>query len=386
VAQFRKNSPSAGSGSCAAVDGIAASEAAVNIAIAADDSPYYNEPRSLASAHGLGLLELVAGDGTIVSSAEWPARFGYQEDWLREPADWESRGAFLRREELPDGVTLALVAVGTASAGGRQLYVAGGSSSTRIPLQPGAAGRHARAAVIATWKRVRPLSWWAGRPKTCPASGLSSSRYNSAKRAIARTLGSGVNAETFHACRSRLSGDLLGVLLMPVRGATWWSSSRSSAGPAWGWRRPASCWNGAELWATARVTRPCCGWRRARPGGGRRLGRYRRVAFLRRDRATGARLQSHDPRTGGAARAPGAGGARAAWRELARRLAHELKNPLFPLQITVENMQRARARYPEQFDEVFAKAPPPARRVGQPEADRWRFSDFAKMPAPEMQR
>ena len=32
----------------------------------------------------------------------------------------------------------------------------------------------------------------------------------------------------------------------------------------------------------------------------------------------------------------------AAWRELARRLAHELKNPLFPLQITVENLQRAR--------------------------------------------
>ena len=30
----------------------------------------------------------------------------------------------------------------------------------------------------------------------------------------------------------------------------------------------------------------------------------------------------------------------AAWRELARRLAHELKNPLFPLQITVENMKR----------------------------------------------
>ena len=26
----------------------------------------------------------------------------------------------------------------------------------------------------------------------------------------------------------------------------------------------------------------------------------------------------------------------AAWRELARRLAHELKNPLFPLQLTVE--------------------------------------------------
>ena len=43
----------------------------------------------------------------------------------------------------------------------------------------------------------------------------------------------------------------------------------------------------------------------------------------------------------------------AAWRELARRLAHELKNPLFPLQITVENMQRARESHPDQFDEVF---------------------------------
>ena len=29
----------------------------------------------------------------------------------------------------------------------------------------------------------------------------------------------------------------------------------------------------------------------------------------------------------------------AAWRELARRLAHELKNPLFPLQLTVEREQ-----------------------------------------------
>ncbi|MBM3794160.1 MAG: hypothetical protein FJW31_08825 [Acidobacteria bacterium] len=37
----------------------------------------------------------------------------------------------------------------------------------------------------------------------------------------------------------------------------------------------------------------------------------------------------------------------AAWRELVRRLAHEVKNPLFPLQLTVENMQRARDAHPE---------------------------------------
>jgi len=43
----------------------------------------------------------------------------------------------------------------------------------------------------------------------------------------------------------------------------------------------------------------------------------------------------------------------AAWRELARRLAHELRNPLFPMQITVENMQRSKQLEAKQFLEVF---------------------------------
>src|SRR5262249_48140473 len=76
----------------------------------------------------------------------------------------------------------------------------------------------------------------------------------------------------------------------------------------------------------------------------------------------------------------------AAWRELARRLAHELKNPLFPLQITVENMQRARERYPEQFDEVFGEGTSTLlAELSNLKQIIGRFSDFAKMPAPEMQ-
>ncbi|MEK7404999.1 MAG: hypothetical protein AAB225_07815 [Acidobacteriota bacterium] len=39
-----------------------------------------------------------------------------------------------------------------------------------------------------------------------------------------------------------------------------------------------------------------------------------------------------------------------------RRLAHELKKPLFPLQIRVENLQRAREQAPEQFDDVFRES------------------------------
>jgi nitrogen fixation/metabolism regulation signal transduction histidine kinase len=76
----------------------------------------------------------------------------------------------------------------------------------------------------------------------------------------------------------------------------------------------------------------------------------------------------------------------AAWRELARRLAHELKNPLFPLQITVENMQRARERYPEQFDDVFREGTNTLlAELANLKHIIGRFSDFAKMPAPAMQ-
>jgi len=76
----------------------------------------------------------------------------------------------------------------------------------------------------------------------------------------------------------------------------------------------------------------------------------------------------------------------AAWRELARRLAHELKNPLFPLQITVENMQRARQASPEQFDEVFRESTSTLlAELANLKTILNRFGDFAKMPAPERQ-
>jgi two-component system nitrogen regulation sensor histidine kinase NtrY len=75
----------------------------------------------------------------------------------------------------------------------------------------------------------------------------------------------------------------------------------------------------------------------------------------------------------------------AAWREVARRLAHELKNPLFPLQTTVENLQRAKEQNFDQFEEVFhestgillAEIENLKNIVG-------RFSEFSKMPQPEL--
>jgi nitrogen fixation/metabolism regulation signal transduction histidine kinase len=77
----------------------------------------------------------------------------------------------------------------------------------------------------------------------------------------------------------------------------------------------------------------------------------------------------------------------AAWRELARRLAHELKNPLFPLQITVENMQRARSAGAEEFEEAFEEGTRTLlEEVKNLKAIIGRFSDFSRMPAPHFER
>jgi nitrogen fixation/metabolism regulation signal transduction histidine kinase len=74
----------------------------------------------------------------------------------------------------------------------------------------------------------------------------------------------------------------------------------------------------------------------------------------------------------------------AAWRELARRLAHELKNPLFPLQVTVENLMRAKQKSPEMFEEVFHEGTATLlAEIDNLKTIIGRFSEFSKMPQPQ---
>src|SRR5262249_12081455 len=76
----------------------------------------------------------------------------------------------------------------------------------------------------------------------------------------------------------------------------------------------------------------------------------------------------------------------AAWRELARRLAHELKNPLFPLQLTVENLVRAREQGDEQFEEIFREsAATLLSEIAGLKNTIGRFSEFSKMPQPKFE-
>jgi nitrogen fixation/metabolism regulation signal transduction histidine kinase len=76
----------------------------------------------------------------------------------------------------------------------------------------------------------------------------------------------------------------------------------------------------------------------------------------------------------------------AAWREMARRLAHELKNPIFPIQLSIETLRRVldqdaadpasfRALFLESSDTILEEL-----RVLRKIIEE--FSDFARMPRP----
>ena len=125
VAQFRREYAQRGEEIARRVQGIADAEATVRMVIdlnrpQADASQYYNDARGIAQTQQLDFLDIFADDGTLISSAEWPARFGYKNDWVGSETDWNSQGAFLRRVDMPDTVELGLLAVRVVSVGEKQ--------------------------------------------------------------------------------------------------------------------------------------------------------------------------------------------------------------------------------------------------------------------------
>lgn len=73
----------------------------------------------------------------------------------------------------------------------------------------------------------------------------------------------------------------------------------------------------------------------------------------------------------------------AVWRDVARQLAHEIKNPLFPIRLSVENLQAAKDQ-PEIFERIFNECTDTIIE----EVDRIRglideFHQYARLPAPD---
>ena len=75
----------------------------------------------------------------------------------------------------------------------------------------------------------------------------------------------------------------------------------------------------------------------------------------------------------------------AAWREIAQRIAHEIKNPLTPIQMAIETLQRAHSKSAAQFDALFGEsAQTILDEVGRLKRIVHEFSSFARMPAPTL--
>jgi two-component system, NtrC family, nitrogen regulation sensor histidine kinase NtrY len=77
----------------------------------------------------------------------------------------------------------------------------------------------------------------------------------------------------------------------------------------------------------------------------------------------------------------------AAWQEIARRLAHEIKNPLTPIQMAMDTLRKTWKKKHPSFDEILEEST----STVMEEADRLKhivseFSAFARMPKPEFQR
>ncbi len=77
----------------------------------------------------------------------------------------------------------------------------------------------------------------------------------------------------------------------------------------------------------------------------------------------------------------------AAWQEIARRLAHEIKNPLTPIQMAMDTLRKSYKKQHPDFAEILDESTTTVLE----EADRLKrivaeFSDFARMPKPEFAR
>jgi two-component system nitrogen regulation sensor histidine kinase NtrY len=419
VGQFRREFSRQGEEAARRVEAIAASEAVSRMAMAlnrssssqsssADSAGYFEVAKSLADNYQLDFLEFVDANGTIISSAHWPAKFGYPESAFVSLAASTDQSAFLKQEELQDGTMLGLFAVRATRVGERAIYVIGGRrldknflSTLDLPADTRALlyqnlGEHFSPELLldptsATTANLNSLN--SSRPADKLAPLIESVRQSTQERtAIVHWSPDQAEDEVFHAIPLRgirKDRPLLGILLIG-------NSRRSYIELKRHIRDSALLVGGGGIvlaillssWAAARVTRPIeqlalaaqdvagGNWNaQVEVSGNDEVGQLAE-SFNRMT----SELLNQKERLVQAERV-------AAWRELARRLAHELKNPLFPLQLTVENLLRAKQSSPEQFEEVFRESSATLlAEIANLKAIIERFSEFSKMPQPQLQR
>jgi two-component system, NtrC family, nitrogen regulation sensor histidine kinase NtrY len=414
VTQFRREFNRQGEDVVRKVESISASEAASRMATAlnrapADSGPYFESAKAAAENNRLDFLEFVESDGTIISSAQWPSKFGYLESTVDSLPASTDQPAFLKQEELQDGTALGLFAARKTHVGERAVYVVGGRrldttflagldmpAGTRALLYQNRKDRFSAELLVdpsAPAENTRP-------PEKLEPLVNSVRQSKQEMTGLVHWAADPVDDEVFHAIplqgaaagtKANTTKDrpLLAILLIGNSRRTYVELMRHI-------RSAALLVGGSGIllaillssWVAARVTRPveqlahaaqevaAGNWNaRVDVNGDDELGQLAN-SF---NRMTTELLGQQD-RLVQAERV-------AAWRELARRLAHELKNPLFPLQLTVENLIRARQQNPEQFEEVFRESSRTLlAEISNLKTIVGRFSEFSTMPQPQLQR
>ena len=399
VAQFNKEIERRKLDVAHRVEGVAEEEGTVRMATTlalpnADVSRYVDDANGVSKSHQLDVLDFVSSDGSIISSAEWHARFGYKMDWVTKPENWVASGAFWMKVDTQEGPALALVAVRVVPVGDKNLYIVGGERLGQEFLGSFVLPAEMRALLYLNLDpSFQPANLLdAGGPASEAerfAPIIDKERQEPGDQTSTITWTSdAMSAEEFHALPLLgRSNDLLGVLLVGNSQREIVTLQRRIL-----WLAFAVVLIGLFIsallswWGAAHVTRPvrklAAGAREVSEGnwgahvnvgGGGEIGQLGR-AFNRMTQ----QLIDQRERLVQAERV-------AAWREIARRLAHELKNPLFPLQTTVENLQRAKEQNSDQFEEVFRESTSILlAEIENLKSITGRFSDFSKMPQPEL--
>jgi len=362
----------------------------------ADQSIYVHDAAGAAQEHGLNFMEFVLADGTLISSAQYPARVGYKETWVTDGKDWSGTEAFLRREELPNEVAVALLAVRTQPEVKQPFYAVGGRRLDKNFLASLVAPAGMRTLLYLNLDQAflaTDVTSATGEVEQPERFAPMIAQLQKQPTPLVQTIqwnSSAESAEVFHVLPlTGRNGELLGALLVgSSRGDIVLLTRhimRISAVVA-----AAAILVGllVTFWVSARITRPI----EELAEGAREVaaGHWDTRINLRGRDETGqlASAFNHMTQTLASQRERLVQTERvAAWRELARRLAHELRNPLFPLQITVENMQRAQRLSHDQFLEVFNESTATLKaELANLNSIVNRFSDFSKMPPPEFSR
>ena len=395
----------------AALDRIANTERvrsmAVELTQSSDAAPYLTEAQGLANEAQLDFLEIVGPDGNIVSSAQWPARFGYPEP-VAQTAWSATTQAFIKREELPDGQSaLGLFAVRPVR-GGATVRVIGGkrldqeflselptpASVETYLYSDGDGQREAQdhgGFVPAQLVGIHGQAAHAERYKSLVEAAKRSGQQSNSVLYLSDKREDSVSATVFP-LKSE-TGQVMAVLVVAASRRQMVEAQQHIRAIAYGIAATGILVTIVfSMWIAARVSRPIEELSRAAEEvahgnwdahvevRGKGNGRDEVARLAASFNHMTEELTAQRERLIQSERV-------AAWRELARRLAHELKNPLFPLQLTVENLVRARQLPEEEFDEVFRESTATlGMEIANLKTIIGRFSDFSKMPQPQRER